>query len=189
MFHLVYYELYFYRYLQCLMCLAWVKKKEKHKTCDSRALAGWLSRLECQPLTPKGCAFIFQSGHVPGLWVQSAVGVCMGGSQFLSLFPSVFKINKHILRWSLKKEMKKIDNGNFIITCGRLDSWVTLLYTSNIMDCYRNRMNTCVIYIYIDYFCNFIISPGDYLKGDCFSFMSDSHTSLIMLNLWELNAK
>ena len=56
---------------------------------------------------PKSCGFSSQSGHMPGLGVQSLIGVCTGGNQllflchidvslplFLPLFPSLESIKE-----------------------------------------------------------------------------------------------
>ena len=78
----------------------------------STALARWLSWLECHPAHWKGCGFDSQSGHMPGLWVQSLGGVHTGGngSMFLSHvnislslpFSLPSSLSKTNLGWGLK---------------------------------------------------------------------------------------
>jgi hypothetical protein len=69
---------------------------------------GWVAQLvRVSFCTPKDCGFNSQSGHIPRLWrhVQKATDWCFSLSPYFT--PSHFKIDKHILRWILKKKQKK----------------------------------------------------------------------------------
>ena len=77
--------------------------KKKHRL----TLASVSQLVGASSLTPKGCRFDSQSGHIPRFWVQSLVGVQMCNqslslslslSPFLSLLSSLLQINKHILK-------------------------------------------------------------------------------------------
>ena len=86
--------------------------------------------------TPKGCRFNSLSGHMPRLWVQSPVGVSMGGNQLISLSlslslththththtpSSLSKINKHTKRKrktgnSHKSEHQESDKNQYTVS-------------------------------------------------------------------------
>ena len=60
-----------------------IKKNLKFTFCPGQCgLVGWAS-----PHKLKVCGFDSMSGHVPRLWVWSAVGPCMEGIQ--TMFPSL----------------------------------------------------------------------------------------------------
>ena len=48
----------------------------------------WLGWLEHCPINRKVTGLIPWSGHIPGLWVQSLVGACMGGNEWIHVSPS-----------------------------------------------------------------------------------------------------
>ena len=61
---------------------------------------GWVAQLVGESsYTPEGWRFDSWSGHIPGLWIQSPTGACMGGNWLM--FLSLSKIDEHILRWGL----------------------------------------------------------------------------------------
>ena len=72
---------------------------------------GWVS--SCKP---KGHGFVSQSGHMPGLLVQSLTGVPTKGNQLMflshSLPPPLSKIHKRVLGWGLRKKLLKKLNAN-----------------------------------------------------------------------------
>ena len=120
---------------------------------------GWVAWLVgASSCTPKVCGIDSWSGHIPRVQVWSPVGACTRGNKFMFLSHidvplSLSLINKHNLKWRLKK--RKVESGRVLGWGMCVD-----IYISNILHCRTLKQLKCTTVQWLNCGSHFSLSPA-----------------------------